>query len=94
LPRDVSSTRAADTPTLTDPELQARTTNPNDRLLTPAEAAKFLRKSISFLAKARMSGTGPEYVKIGSHVFYWMSKLLEYLSKRSRRSTSDSGKIR
>jgi hypothetical protein len=34
-------------------------------LLTPAEAAKFLRISESWLAKARMRGDGPPFIRIG-----------------------------
>ena len=59
-----------------------------DQLLTPAEAAQFLRVSVSFLAKARMIGSGPRYVKIGRRVFYRRSDLLDYLNRCSRRSTS------
>ena len=36
-----------------------------DRLLTPKEAADFLRVSLSWLAKARMRGDGPPYAKFG-----------------------------
>ena len=34
-------------------------------LLTPKEAAKLLKVSLSWLAKARMRGEGPPYIKIG-----------------------------
>lgn len=44
--------------------------NSIERLLSPAEAAKLLNVSISWLAKARMSGEGPEFVKIGRSVRY------------------------
>ena len=37
----------------------ARELNGRDRLLTPPEAARFLRVSTSWLAKARMRGDGP-----------------------------------
>ena len=33
-------------------------------LLTPKEAAKLLKVSLSWLAKARMRGDGPPYIKI------------------------------
>ena len=39
--------------------------NSGGRLLTPREAADFLRVSESWLAKARMRGDGPPYVKVG-----------------------------
>jgi hypothetical protein len=37
-------------------------------LLTPKEAAAFLRLSESFLAKARMRGDGPRYRKLSKVV--------------------------
>ena len=40
------------------------------RLLTPREAAEFLRVSASWLAKARMRGDGPPFSKIGRAVRY------------------------
>ena len=48
----------------------AREPNRGDRLLTPQETADFLRVSLSWLAKARMRGDGPPYVKIGRAVRY------------------------
>jgi predicted DNA-binding transcriptional regulator AlpA len=60
-----------------------------DRLLTPKEAAAFLRLSVSFLAKARMRGDGPPYFKPGRAVRYRESRLIEWLKSRSRLSTSE-----
>ena len=42
----------------------AREPNFCDRLLTPTEAANFLRLSLSWLAKARMRGDGPPFIKL------------------------------
>jgi hypothetical protein len=36
-----------------------------DPLLHPRDAAQMLNVSISWLAKSRLSGAGPQYVKIG-----------------------------
>ena len=47
-----------------------REPNCGDRLLTPREAADFLRVSKSWLAKARMRGDGPPYVKVGRSIRY------------------------
>ena len=44
--------------------------------LTTAEAADFIGKSISWLNKSRMSGTGPVYLKIGGAVRYERSDLV------------------
>ena len=49
-----------------------------DELLTSAEAANSLGVSASFLAKARVSGTGPRYVKIGRSVRYRRYDLDQY----------------
>ena len=43
----------------------SKTTTGFERLLTTRDAAAFLRLSQSWLAKARMRGDGPPYVKIG-----------------------------
>ena len=54
-----------------DPVMNASPkTSPIDPLLHPKEAAKILNVSLSWLAKARLSGTGPRFVKIGRSVRY------------------------
>ena len=57
-------------------------------LLTPKEAAQFLRMSVSFLAKARMRGTGPAFIQIGRAVRYSRAALETYKSLQTRISTS------
>ena len=64
-------------------------TDPNQRVLTPKEAAIFVRLSESWLAKARMSGNGPPYVKLGRAVRYRETDLVGWLKSRSRRSTGE-----
>jgi len=39
-------------------------------VLTPKEAATLLKVSLSWLAKARMSGYGPPFIKVGRSVRY------------------------
>ena len=63
--------------------------NDIDRLMTPAETASQLGVSLSWLAKARLSGDGPRYVKIGRSVRYTDSYVREYLRSRTRSSTSE-----
>jgi predicted DNA-binding transcriptional regulator AlpA len=63
--------------------------NKIDPLLDTVEAAKFLGISPSWLAKSRMTGTGPRYLKIGEAVRYALSALHEYLLSRQRNSTSE-----
>jgi predicted DNA-binding transcriptional regulator AlpA len=58
-------------------------------LLHPNEAAKLLNVSLSWLAKSRLSGTGPRFVKIGRAVRYLESSLREYIKGRTRGSTSE-----
>lgn len=48
-------------------------------LLTPKEAAKLLKVSLSWLAKARMRGDGPLYIKIGKSIRYSEAALLQWL---------------
>ena len=57
-------------------------------LLTPKDAADFLRVSLSWLAKARMRGDGPPYVKLGRSVRYAETALLQWMRSRQRLSTS------
>jgi predicted DNA-binding transcriptional regulator AlpA len=60
-----------------------------DPLLEPEAAAKFLNVSTSWLAKARVKGTGPEFVKIGRAVRYAHSSLRKFIRTQMRTSTSD-----
>jgi predicted DNA-binding transcriptional regulator AlpA len=60
-----------------------------DPLLHPRDAAQILGVFISWLAKARLSGDGPRYVKIGRAVRYLESSLREYIKGRTRGSTSE-----
>lgn len=60
-----------------------------ERLLTVKNAADVLRLSESWLAKARMRGDGPAFVKIGRSIRYGESALQEWLRSRTRRSTSE-----
>jgi predicted DNA-binding transcriptional regulator AlpA len=60
-----------------------------DPLHHPKTAAGMLNVSISWLAKARLSGNGPRYVKIGRAVRYPESSLRDYIKSRIRGSTSE-----
>jgi hypothetical protein len=63
----------------------------DDELTTPADAAKFLKVGQSKLAKDRMHGTGPTFVKNGRSVRYPRWALREFVQSRLRRSTADTG---
>ena len=56
---------------------------PSDRhrLLTPREAAEFLRVSESWLAKSRMRGDGPLFLKVGRSIRYSRGVLVEWNSQ-------------
>ena len=58
-------------------------------LLTAPDAARMLRVSLSWLAKARLTGDGPRFIKIGRSVRYLESSLREYIKMRTRSSTSE-----
>ena len=59
------------------------------RLFTPPETAKSLGISQSWLAKARLRGDGPRYIKIGRAVRYSEPAIREYLRARTRGSTGE-----
>jgi predicted DNA-binding transcriptional regulator AlpA len=58
-------------------------------MLEPKEAAAILKVSLSWLAKARMSGEGPAFAKIGRSVRYSDADLLQWMKSRRRLSTSE-----
>jgi predicted DNA-binding transcriptional regulator AlpA len=62
-----------------------------DRLLKPRDAANLLGLSESTLAKLRLSGGGPEYLKLGRSIRYARKSLDTWIAARARRSTSDIG---
>jgi predicted DNA-binding transcriptional regulator AlpA len=61
----------------------------HDILLTANDAAKLLRMSLSWLAKARLRGDGPRFVKVGRSVRYPEVYVREYIKIRTRSSTSE-----
>jgi predicted DNA-binding transcriptional regulator AlpA len=60
-----------------------------DELLTPNEAAAFLKLSKSWLAKARLNGRGPAYHKLGGCVRYSSLGLQNWIKANQHRSTSE-----
>ena len=61
----------------------------DDELLPASLTAKTLGVSESWLAKARLRGDGPRYVKIGRSVRYPRTYIREYLRARTTNSTSE-----
>jgi predicted DNA-binding transcriptional regulator AlpA len=63
---------------------------PSIVLLTAKEAAKLLKVSLSWLAKARMRGDGPPYIQISPRsIRYAETALIQWMKGRQRMSTSE-----
>ena len=62
--------------------------NEDRRLIKPIEAAHFLGLSQSWLAKLRLTGDGPPYMKMGRQVRYSQADLLRWAELSLRHSTS------
>ena len=62
----------------------------HDTYMTPCEAAEYLRSSPSTLAKRRLFGGGPVFVRIGKAVRYRRSDLDAWMAGTARRSTSET----
>ena len=62
---------------------------PSIVLLTPKETAGRLKVSTSWLAKARMRGDGPPYIRIGRSIRYSEAAVLQWMKSRQRLSTSE-----
>jgi hypothetical protein len=68
---------------------RAVTAGTGSELLTPKEESQLLRVSLSWLAKARMRGDGPPYIKVGRSIRYTGPGNLQWMRSRQRFSTSD-----
>lgn len=56
--------------------------------LSVNEAARKLGLSVSWLNKARITGGGPAYLKLGRRVFYSIGDLEAWVAAHRRRNTS------
>ena len=88
MPRKIDEAEQAKPPLGSIPK-SARELNSAERLLTPKDAANFLRVSPSWLAKARMKGDGPPFAKLGRCVRYGEGALVQWMKSRLRLSTSE-----
>ena len=71
----------------------ARTTSPHlEALLDEHAAAELLGCSPRTLQDWRWRGEGPEFVRLGRAVRYAPSALRDFITSRTRRSTSDPGR--
>lgn len=64
---------------------------PPKRYLRPKPASEYTGIPTSTLAKRRLRGEDPEYIKIGAAVFYDIEVLDRLMVLCRRRSTSDTG---
>lgn len=58
------------------------------QMLRTQGAAEYLSLSVSTLNKLRLTGGGPEYIKLGKVVVYDLVDLDAWLLSKRRRSTS------
>ena len=58
-------------------------------LMTPNDAATVLKVSLSWLAKARMHGDGPPYIRVGRSIRYSDAALMQWMKSKQRSSTSE-----
>lgn len=65
----------------------------NHNYVRTREAARYLSLSNRTLEKLRVTGTGPEYFKMGRAVVYAISDLDAWIAKNRRASTSDRGAL-
>ena len=63
----------------------------SETYLTAREAASYLKSSLSTLAKRRLRGGGPVYVRIGRAVRYRQRDLDAWLEHTASQSTSEYG---
>ena len=62
-----------------------------DQLISAEDAANILNISSSTLAKMRLSGASPLYVKLGRRVAYRPSDLEAWIESQSFNSTAEYG---
>jgi predicted DNA-binding transcriptional regulator AlpA len=62
----------------------------HDERLRVRDAADYIGLSISTLAKWRITGFGPRYIKAGARVLYDRADLDEWMNKRRRSNTAEA----
>lgn len=65
-------------------------TNDFSKYLTTRDLEKYTGISASTWNKRRLTGDGPEFIKVGRTVLYPIGSVDAWLGARTRRSTSDS----
>ena len=67
-------------------------TNDFSKYLTTRDLEKYTGISASTWNKRRLTGDGPEFIKVGRTVLYPVNAVDAWLGARTRRSTSDAAK--
>jgi hypothetical protein len=65
------------------------TLTPDENLWSDLEVAAFLKLSVLTLRKARMSGNGPPFAKLGHAVRYSPAAVRAWCAERSQHSTAE-----
>jgi hypothetical protein len=52
--------------------------------LRPTQAAELLGVSVSMLAKRRMAGLAPKFIKVGGAVRYERTELIQFMAANTR----------
>lgn len=65
---------------------------PAKRYVRTSAASEYSGMPESTLAKRRMRGDDPEYIKIGAAIYYDLEVLDRLMATRRRRSTSERGR--
>jgi predicted DNA-binding transcriptional regulator AlpA len=73
------------------PECTENPLTTSTSILDASGAAAFLGLSQSTLAKLRLSGSGPVFLKLGRRVFYQLADLERWIASRRFASTSAYG---
>jgi predicted DNA-binding transcriptional regulator AlpA len=60
-----------------------------ETLLTPIQAASILQVKPNTLAKWRVTGEGPAFIRIGRAVRYSAREIARFIESHTRRSTSE-----
>jgi hypothetical protein len=61
-------------------------------LLTPEQAAKYLGFTVGWMAKLRMRGGGPNWIRLGTKCRYTLADLDEWISAHRVSTTSQQSK--
>jgi excisionase family DNA binding protein len=70
-------------------DLRDRAKSSFERILTAEEAAEYLKFTSGWLAKLRLFGGGPRFVRLGRKIRYTQSALDEWIHLREVGSTAE-----